>query len=75
MEPVHAIGIVGELFWQDLDGNFTLQLQVAGTVHLTHATLAEQRGELVGAELSANGQSHNFAGDYRTTCISGRVTL
>jgi hypothetical protein len=33
------------------------------------------RHHLVRAELRANGQSHDFAGHYRTTKVSGRITL
>jgi hypothetical protein len=35
LESAYAIGISRKLVRQDLDGNFTFQLQVARAVHLT----------------------------------------
>jgi hypothetical protein len=59
---------------KDLDRYFTLQLQVAGTIHLAHSALAKQRCDLVGAELRADGQGHDFGRGYTTADVSGRET-
>jgi hypothetical protein len=44
------------------------------TIDLAHAAFTEQDGYLVGTELSADGQRHDFGGDYRTTKLAGRIT-
>jgi hypothetical protein len=47
LKAVNAIGIPRNVFRQDLDRHFTLQLQVTGTIHLTHTAFTEQSGDLV----------------------------
>src|SRR5215472_7575853 len=66
LKSADAIGILRELSRQDLDGNFTLQLQVTSAIHLTHAAFAEHPGDFMRAKLCADGQCHDFACDYRT---------
>jgi hypothetical protein len=41
LEAVHGCAIAGHVFGQELQRNFTLQLQVFGAVHHAHATAAE----------------------------------
>ena len=36
-----SIRIKRELFWQNLQGDVTIQLAVSGSIHLTHATFAD----------------------------------
>ena len=52
----------------------SLRSQSAFRVGLINATFAEQGNYFVRAELSANGQGHEFGGDYKTTKVSGRIT-
>jgi len=45
-----------------------------GFVNHAHAALAEQTRDLMGAELCADGQDHDFVWDYRTRKVSGYKT-
>src|SRR5262249_38981847 len=74
LKPAHTICVSRELFGQDFDSDFAFQLEITCAIYLAHAAFAEQRNYFVGAELSANGQGHDFAKDYRTMKVSGRIT-
>src|SRR5262249_8811686 len=74
LKAAHAISVSRELFRQNLDRNFAFQPEVACAIHLTHAALAEHPSDFMRAELCADGQSHDFASDYRTEKVSGRIT-
>jgi len=47
LESRQSFGIGCDVGGQDLEGDVTAQLLILGTVDLTHASLAEQGGDLV----------------------------
>jgi hypothetical protein len=50
LEASHPIGAGGELLGQNLDGHVAFELRVTGAVHLSHATVPELPGDLVGTD-------------------------
>ena len=50
LEATHAIGIVGETGWEDLDRDLTLEAGIQRAVHLTHAACPERTEDLIRAE-------------------------
>src|SRR5262245_39626620 len=62
LKPADTIHVTRELLRQDLYRDFALQLRVTCAIHLTHAALAEEGRYLVRTKVSANDQSHDFAG-------------
>jgi hypothetical protein len=58
LKAVYSVSISGKLFREDLDRDFTLQLQITRAIYLAHAALAEESGDFMRSELRANGQSH-----------------
>jgi hypothetical protein len=60
LEPRQAIRIEREGFGQNLQGHFTIQLAVAGSIHLAHAAGANERRDFIRAETSTCGQSHGM---------------
>src|SRR5262249_18849352 len=62
LKATDSVLVKGELIRQDLDCDFTLQLQIASPVHLAHATLSEQGSYFKRAKLRADCESHDFAG-------------
>src|SRR5262249_21215096 len=54
----HALGIARELRREHLESNLALELQIAGAIHLSHPTLAEQREDFVMADAGSRWQSH-----------------
>jgi hypothetical protein len=46
-ESCHAVGILGERFRQNLDGDIAVQLGVGGTPDFTHPARAELSGDPV----------------------------
>ena len=66
LKPGSPGRVARELFRQDLDGDFALQLEIPCAIHLAHATFAKQGRDFMEAELCTDGQSHDFAGDYKT---------
>ena len=51
-----SIRIERELFWQNLQGDVTIQLDVVRAIDLSHSACAQRREDLVGAEASAGGE-------------------
>ena len=49
-EPVDELRVVGQLGTEDLDRDLTLEARVPGAVDLPHASGAERRLDLIGAE-------------------------
>src|SRR5215470_542510 len=74
LETTDSFSVAHKLVRQDLDCNFTLQLQIPRPIHLSHSAFPKEGSDFVRAELDANGQRHDFAGHYRTTKVSGRIT-
>jgi hypothetical protein len=57
-EPGEAFGIVREQVGQDLEGHVSPELRIAGAIHLAHASGAQRRVNLVGAQARTGGQGH-----------------
>ena len=55
LEPGEAIRIGGEGFGEDLQGDLALELGVGGLIHLPHAALADEGGDVVVPESGADG--------------------
>jgi hypothetical protein len=49
---------IGDVHREDLDGHDAVEPMIAGPVHLTHATGADRRDDLVGAEFRSCCQRH-----------------
>ena len=56
METGKALGIADEQIRKDLQGDFSIELRVAGAIDLAHATRAEERDDLVGTQTRAGSQ-------------------
>jgi len=59
-ESREAVRIMREGIWQDLDRDVAVQFRIAGTVHLSHATFADRRGDVVDAEPRAGGKGQSL---------------
>ena len=57
-EAGQALGVLGEVLRQDLDGDVAVEPGVARAVDLPHASLTELGGDLVRTESRAGGQRH-----------------
>src|SRR5262249_15038662 len=57
-ESCDAICVDQEGFWQDLDGDVTIDLRAACPVPLTHSADAKGRQDLIGAEAGTAWNSH-----------------
>ena len=55
LEPGQAFRIIGEDVREDFEGHIPAELCIPGAVHLTHAALADEGGDFVGAEAGATG--------------------
>ncbi len=53
LEPGQAFRIIGEQVGQDFEGHISVELGVPSPIHLSHAALAEQLDDLVGAQARA----------------------
>ncbi len=74
LKPRHAIGIVGEVVRENLDGDVAAKLRVARAIDLAHSTRAKPALYLVHTDTSARGEGH-FAGlshAVRLTPFAGR---
>ena len=58
LEPRATLGVCGDAFGQDLDGNATVQARVRCLVHRTHAALADGADDLVVAEPVPGLETH-----------------
>ena len=56
LEPGQSVAVRRQGWRQDLDRHLALEPGVVRAIHLPHAALAEQRGNLVGAEATACGE-------------------
>src|SRR5437870_10278355 len=68
-EACHAIGIVDETVWQNLQRDITPELRIARAIHLSHAAGTNRREDLVGAESSTGSKSHKGGPDELVTLI------
>ena len=55
VEPRQSLRIAGEHVRQNFYRDFTLQLEVARTIHLAHAAGSQRRDDLVRPEASVGG--------------------
>ena len=60
LETREAIRIVGERVGENLQRDIAVELRVGRLPHLSHATLAEERGHVVMPETVTDGESHGF---------------
>jgi hypothetical protein len=60
VEPRQSLRIAGEHVGQNFYRDFTLQLDVARAIHLTHAARTQRRDDLVRPEASVGGQRHGY---------------
>src|SRR5207249_3320261 len=58
LEASQTVGVLGEGFWQDLDGDLATQPGVPRAVHLAHPARAQRREDFVRAEFST-GTEHS----------------
>ena len=49
LETIPALGIFGEVFGEDLDGDDSIQSRITGFVDFTHPARAQWREDFVGA--------------------------
>jgi hypothetical protein len=57
-EPRETLGVVREQRRQDFDRDVTIQLRVAGAIHLAHPAFTNLRGHFVRAEARAGVEAH-----------------
>ena len=60
LEAGQPVGISGEGVGQDLQRDLSIELRVGGMPDLSHAPLAEERGDVVVPEAGAGGQGHGL---------------
>ena len=69
LKPADAIGVTREFIRQNLDRDFTLQLQIACAIDLAHAPATKQGQYFQSPELGANRDqsttSPHFAGGFQ----------
>ena len=65
LKSTQTVGLTRITCWQDFDGDFTLQRQIAGTIHLAHSARSEERDDLIGIEPGSCCQWHMFTRLYR----------
>jgi hypothetical protein len=58
LETGQTLGVLGDVFRQDLDRDVTLELRVGRAVDLAHAARTERGGDLVRTEPRAGLQGH-----------------
>jgi hypothetical protein len=58
LESLTARRIVGEMRWENLDGDSAVQPRIPRPVHFPHPAHAERRDDLVGTQFDAIGQRH-----------------
>src|SRR5438552_7373449 len=58
LEASQTVGVLGEGFWQDFDGDLATQAGVPRAVHLTHPARAQRCDDLVRTEFSS-GTEHS----------------
>ena len=68
-ESGQPFGVAGELGGQNLDRHVAVKGGVACSIHLTHTTLPEFGGDLVGAEARAGLEGHS--GEVRIIALRG----
>ena len=61
LEPREPFGVARERLRQNLQRNVTIQLRVAGAIHLAHAASADFGGDFVWAAARAGSQGHREA--------------
>ena len=72
-KSLQAVGIRGERFWKNLNGDVAVEPRGTGSVHLSHTARADGRMNFVGAEFCAGGQGHGWARLYSKTRLQGCV--
>ena len=58
LEAGQSLGILGDGFWQHLDGHLPLQVRVCGAIDLAHAARADLRGDVIRTESGAWCKCH-----------------
>src|SRR5262249_45707517 len=58
LKPDGSPRIARELLGEDFDGDVAFEFGVACPIHLAHSSLTKQGGDLVCAEVSADGDRH-----------------
>ncbi len=53
MEPGETFRVIGEQIRQDFEGYVPTELRIVSAVDLTHAALADEGGNFIGAEAGA----------------------
>src|SRR5262249_4002926 len=59
-ETAHTCRVARKFIRQNLDGNFSLEFDVARAIDLAHSALAEQGCDFIRAELLANLERHRL---------------
>ena len=57
-EPRHALDVAGESVWKGLESDMAIELRIAGTVDLTHATRTNRSFNFVRAKATSLRQGH-----------------
>ncbi len=60
-ETLQTIGIIGERFGKDFDGDGAVEARVASAIDFSHATRADGRNDFVGAKSKALSEAHERA--------------
>lgn len=47
LEPSESVGIKGERLREDLEGDLPVELRIGSPIHLAHAALADQGGDVI----------------------------
>ena len=71
IEPLAEVRIAGDRFWQNFDGDCSIEARVLRAVHLAHAASADQRDDFVRAEAGAGREAHPVIQRNASTAISG----
>ena len=76
LEAFPALGIVGEVFGKDFDGDGAVQAGVGGAIHLSHSTGTNERRDFVGAESGSCRECHRYLPDVPSqslACVNTKV--
>ncbi len=72
LEAGEALGIAGKGLGQDFEGDFAVQLCIAGPIHLAHAAGPKGGEDLVRAEAGANEEGQKGCSDYQRSRVKGQ---
>jgi hypothetical protein len=61
-EPSEPVGVEGENFGENIQGDVSVQRSVTGSIHFAHSPRTDEVDDFVNAESNAGGKRHRDGG-------------